>query len=667
MSELDPSSSAPATELVGPQSMTPSEAFVETLAANGVTEMFGIMGSAFMDAMDIFAPAGIRLIPVVHEQGAGHMADGYARVSGRHGVVIGQNGPGISNCVTAIAAAYWAHSPVVIVTPEAGTMGIGLGGFQEAKQLPMFQEFTKYQGHVTHPARMAEFTGRCFDRAMAEMGPTQLNIPRDYFYGQIKAEIPQPQRLDRGAGGEQRLNEAAELLATAKFPVIISGGGVVMADAIEECKALAERLGAPVVNSYLHNDSFPASHPLWCGPLGYQGSKAAMKLLARADVVIALGSRLGPFGTLPQHGMDYWPKNAKIIQIDADHKMLGLVKKITVGICGDAKAAAVALTQRLTGRTLACDASREDRATQIKSEKAAWEKELDEWTHERDPYSLDMIEEQKDERTFSGGTYLHPRQVLRELEKAMPDDVMVSTDIGNINSVANSYLRFEKPRSFFAAMSWGNCGYAFPTIIGAKVAAPHRPAVSYAGDGAWGMSLMETMTCVRHNIPVTAVVFHNRQWGAEKKNQVDFYNRRFVAGELDNQSFAEIGRAMGAEGIVVDRLEDVGPALKRAIDLQMNHGKTTIIEIMCTRELGDPFRRDALAKPVRTARQVQGLCVSVEASRFASAPGRRAGAGPARSVLRCAGRAGPVSARLFLKPAVPGADHEFRIRLAAIR
>jgi sulfoacetaldehyde acetyltransferase len=601
MSEQDPapSSASSAAAQPGPQAMTPSEAFVETLAANGVTEMFGIMGSAFMDAMDIFAPAGIRLIPVVHEQGAGHMADGYSRVSGRHGVVIGQNGPGISNCVTAIAAAYWAHSPVVIVTPEAGTMGIGLGGFQEARQLPMFQEFTKYQGHVTHPARMAEFTGRCFDRAKAEMGPTQLNIPRDYFYGQIKAEIPKPQNLDRGPGGEQSLNDAAELIAQARFPVIISGGGVVMGDAIEQCQALAERLGAPVVNSYLHNDSFPAKHPLWCGPLGYQGSKAAMKLLAQADVVIALGSRLGPFGTLPQHGMDYWPKNAKIIQIDADHKMLGLVKTISVGICGDAKAAAIALSQRLESRTLASDATREERARQIAAEKAAWEKELDEWTHERDAYSLDMIEEQKHEQPPGGGQYLHPRQVLRELEKAMPDDVMVSTDIGNINSVANSYLRFNQPRSFFAAMSWGNCGYAFPTIIGAKVAAPHRPAVSYAGDGAWGMSLMETMTCVRHNIPVTAVVFHNRQWGAEKKNQVDFYNRRFVAGELDNQSFAEIARAMGAEGIVVNQLEDVGPALKRAIDLQMNHGKTTIIEIMCTRELGDPFRRDALAKPVR--------------------------------------------------------------------
>jgi sulfoacetaldehyde acetyltransferase len=579
----------------GVQRMTPSEAFVETMVANDVTDIFGIMGSAFMDAMDIFAPAGIRLVPVVHEQGAAHMADGYARVSNRHGVVIGQNGPGISNCVTAIAAAFWAHSPVVIVTPEAGTMGTGLGGFQEANQLPMFQEFTKYQGHVNNPKRMAEYTGRCFDRAMSEMGPTQLNIPRDYFYGEIETEIPQPSRLDRGPGGAKSLDEAADLIANAEFPVIISGGGVVMADGVEECKALAERLGAPVVNSYLHNDSFPASHPLWTGPLGYQGSKAAMKLISKADVVIALGTRLGPFGTLPQHGLEYWPKDAKIIQIDADHKMLGLVKKISVGICGDAKAAAVALVERLADRTLASDSTREARAGEIKAQKDAWETELDEWTHERDPYSLDMIAEQEAEE----GNWLHPRQVLRELEKAMPDDVMVSTDIGNINSVANSYLRFEKPRSFLAPMSFGNCGYALPTIIGAKAAAPERPAIAYAGDGAWGMSMGEIMTAVRHDIPVTAVVFHNRQWGAEKKNQVDFYNRRFVAGELESESFAGIAEAMGAEGIVVEKLDEVGPALERAVAAQMNEGKTTVVEIMCTRELGDPFRRDALSKPVR--------------------------------------------------------------------
>ena len=575
--------------------MTPSEAFVETLVAQGVTEIYGIMGSAFMDAMDIFAPAGIRLIPVVHEQGGAHMADGYYRASGRHGVIIGQNGPGISNCVTAIAAAYWAHSPVVMITPETGTMGQGLGGFQEAHQLPMFQEFVKYQGHVNNPNRMAEYTARCFDRAMSEIGPTQLNIPRDYFYGDIDVEIPEPIVLDRGPGGEKSLAEAADLLAQAKFPVLLSGGGVVQGDAVKETIALAERLGCPVVNSYLHNDSFPASHPQWCGPLGYQGSKAAMKLIAQADVVLALGSRLGPFGTLPQHGMDYWPKDAKINQVDADHKMLGLVKKISVGICGDAGAAANALLARLQDRTLSCDASRDARGKTMADEKAAWEKELDAWVHEVDDYSQDMLAEAEKEP----GNWMAPRQVLRELEKAMPADVMVSTDIGNINAVANSYLRFDRPRSFFAPMSWGNCGYSLPTMIGAKTAAPDRPAIAYAGDGAWAMSMTEIMTAVRHDIPVTGVVFHNRQWGAEKKNQVDFYGRRFVAGELESPSFADIGRSMGAEGITVDRLEDVGPALEKAVDMQMNSGKTTVVEVMCNRELGDPFRRDALAKPIR--------------------------------------------------------------------
>jgi sulfoacetaldehyde acetyltransferase len=575
--------------------MTPSEAFVETLVANDVTDIFGIMGSAFMDPLDIFPPAGINLISVVHEQGAAHMADGYARASGRHGVVIGQNGPGISNCVTAIAAAYWAHSPVVIITPETGTMSIGLGGFQEASQLPMFQEFTKYQAHVNNPKRIAEYTGRCFDRAISEMGPTQLNIPRDHFYGEIQAEIPQPIRIERGAGGENSLNAAADLLAQASFPVILAGGGVVMGGAVEALKALAERLGAPVVTGYLRNDAFPAGHPLWAGPLGYQGSKAAMKLIAQADVVLALGSRMGPFGTLAQHGLDYWPKNAKVIQVEADHTNLGLVKKIAVGIHGDAKATAAALLQRLDSRTLLSDDNRAARAATIANEKAAWEKELDEWTHERDAYSLDMIEEHKHE----AGGWLHPRQVLRELEKALPPRVMVSTDIGNINSIANSYLRFEEPRSFFAPMSFGNCGYALPTIIGAKRAAPERPAIAYAGDGAWGMSMSEIITSVRHDIPVTAVVFHNRQWGAEKKNQVDFYDRRFLADELVNTSFAGIAIAMGAQGVVVDQLEDVGPALRKAVDAQMNQGKTTVIEIMCTRELGDPFRRDALSKPVR--------------------------------------------------------------------
>jgi sulfoacetaldehyde acetyltransferase len=577
------------TIITGKTRMTPSEAFVETLVANGVTNVFGIVGSAIMDALDIFPASGIRYIPTVHEQGAGHMADGYARVSGRHGVCIGQNGPGITNFVTSTAAAYWAHSPVVVVTPESGSMTMGLGGFQETDQLPIFSKITKYQGHVNNPKRMAEITGRCFDRAMLEMGPTQLNIPRDYFYGDHEFEIPQPIRIERGPGGSKTLDEAAELLASAKFPVIVSGGGVVMSAGFDACVALADLLGAPVVNSYLHNDSFPASHPLWCGPLGYQGSKAGMTLIAQADVVLALGTRLGPFGTLPQHGMDYWPKDAKIIQVDADPRMLGLVKKISLGICGDARAAAEALMQRLQNRKLACNANRDQRMAKIQDEKRKWEAELNGWTHERDSWSLAVMKD---------SPYMHPRQMLRELEKAMPENAMVSTDIGNICSVANSYLRFNAPNSMFAAMSFGNCGYAFPTIIGAKLAAPDRPAVAYVGDGAWGMSFGEILTCVRENIPVTAVVFHNKQWGAEKKNQVDFYSNRFLGTNLENPSFAAIARSMGADGVVVDKLADVGPALRAACEAQKN-GKTTIIEVLVTQELGDPFRRDALSMPVR--------------------------------------------------------------------
>ena len=569
--------------------MTSSEAFVETLVAHGVTDVFGIVGSAYMDALDIFPAAGIRFIPTVHEQGAAHMADGYSRVSGRHGVCIGQNGPGITNFVTAIAAAYWAHSPVVAITPESGSLGMGLGGFQETEQLPIFSKITKYQGHVSSPKRMAELTARCFDMAMAERGPTQLNIPRDHFYGEVDATISGPRRVERGPGGEASLDQAAELLAKAEFPVIVSGGGVIFSNGIDECVALAEHLNAPVVNSYLHNDSFPADHPLWCGPLGYQGSKAGMKLIAQADVVIALGTRLGPFGTLPQHGLDYWPKNAKIVQIDTDHRMLGLVKQISVGICGDARASAKALLDRLQNREMACRHNAQKRRDEIQSQKATWESELESWSHEKDDWSVKVAKQ-------DGG--MHPRQMLRELEKAMPENAMVSTDIGNICSVSNSYLRFKKPNSFFAAMSFGNCGYAFPTIIGAKVAAPDRPAVAYVGDGAWGMSFGEILTCVREDIPVTAVVFHNKQWGAEKKNQVDFYDTRFLGVDLKSPSFAEIARSMGAEGVTISDLGAVGEALDKACDAQ-KRGKTTVVEIMCSRELGDPFRRDALSKPVR--------------------------------------------------------------------
>ncbi len=556
--------------------MTPSEALVETLAAHGVTNAFGIVGSAFMDALDIFPAAGIRFISVAHEQNAAHMADGYARVTNRHGVCIAQNGPGITNFVTGIAAAYWAHSPVVMITPETGSLGVGLGGFQEANQMPIFSTITKYQVHVNAPSRMAELTHRAFTIALQERGPVQINVPRDYFYAEIETEIRPPQTIERSAGGSQSLDAAARLLADSKFPVIMAGGGVIMADGVSETRALAEYLSAPVVTTYLHNDAFPASHELACGPLGYQGSRAAMKLIAKADVVLALGTRLGPFGTLPQHGLDYWPQLAKIIQVDADSRMIGLVKKVELGICGDARAAAGELLRRLQALKGAPKRNHA-RVGEICKEKDAWAKELAEWPSPNEPGRIG------------------PRQALAALARALPKNAMVSTDIGNVCSVANSYLHFEEPRSFFAAMSFGNCGYAFPTIMGAKVACPERPAIAYVGDGAWGMSLAEVMTCVREQIPAIAVVFNNGQWGAEKKNQIDYYGNRFVGTNLTNPDFAEVAKAMGADGVLVEHVDQIGDALRTAV----KSDKCTVINVQLTRELGEPFRRDALKQPVR--------------------------------------------------------------------
>jgi sulfoacetaldehyde acetyltransferase len=558
--------------------MTSSEAFVEQLLAEGVNTVFGIVGSAYMDALDLFEPAGIRFVSVAHEQNAAHMADGYARASNGHGVCVGQNGPGITNFVTAIAAAYWAHSPVVAITPEAGTMTAGLGGFQEIEQMPIFSTITRFQTHVNREQRIAELTHRAFTIALAERGPVQINIPRDYFLGDIDAEIKPAQKIGRGGGDSAALDEAARMLGEAEFPVLLAGGGVVMAGAEDETRQLAEFLQAPVVTSYLHNDAFAASHPLYCGPLGYQGSKAAMGVISRADVVLALGSRLGPFGTLPQYGIDYWPKDAKVVQVDSDQRTLGLVKDVTVAVHGDAKAAAGELLARLRGagrepRSLATAAAR---MAELERRRSAWEEELD---------GLSAGE----------GSPMSPRRALRELERAMPDHAMVATDIGNVCSVANSYLRFERPRSFFAAMAFGNCGYALPTAVGAKVACGERPAVAYVGDGAWGMSLAEVMTCVREGIGVTAVVFNNGQWGAEKRNQIDYYDSRFAGAELKNPSFAAVARAMGAEGLTVDHPDQVGDALRAATASE----SCTVLELMLNDELAEPFRRDALRKPQR--------------------------------------------------------------------
>lgn len=559
--------------------MSGSEALVEALRNEGVSVIFGLVGSAFMDALDIFPKAGIRFLPVRHEQNAAHMADGYARVTGRPGVCTGQNGPGITNMVTGIAAAYLAHSPVVLLSPHVTSASAGTDGFQEANQMKIFESIVKYQVHVNRADRIPEYVRNAFRIALAELGPVQVDFPRDYLYEEVDVDIIPPERYRtaaRGPGAPEALQMAAELLSRAEFPVILAGLGVVNSGGQREVAALAEFLSAPVVTSYLHNDAFPASHPLMAGPIGYGGSKAAMRLLSKADVVLALGSRLSIFGTLPQYGMDFWPKKARLIQVDQDHRQIGRVKPFDVGIIGDARLAASEILQRVR----ALEPGREpdlERVREIQEEKEAWARELEELSaSDRVPVS--------------------PRRALRELTAALPKEVVVTTDIGNICSVANAYLHFEAPRRFLAALSFGNCGFAYPAALGAKIGRPELPVLAIVGDGAWGMSLSEVLTAVQEQIPVVAAVFNNSEWGAEKKNQIDYYGNRFIGTNLMATDYAAIARAMGAEAYRIEHPGEIGDAVRAAFASE----RPAVVEIVVDpEELFEPFRRDALRVPKR--------------------------------------------------------------------
>ncbi len=566
---------------MGIQKMTPSEALVETLVAEGITNVFGIVGSAYMDALDLFPDAGIRFIPVAHEQAACHAADGYARVTGKPQACIGQNGPGIANFVSAMTAAYWAHSPVVALTPETGSTGIGMGGFQELDQMPMFEKSTVYQVRLPNGQRMAELARRCFYMAKNLNGPTQLNIPRDHFYGVCNDEIYETPVVSKGPGGLLDIEAAANLIKDARHPVILSGGGVSQADAIKEVTDLAEYLTAPVCNTYLHNDTFPSNHELACGPIGYCGSKAAMRVLKKADLIIALGTRLGPFGTLPQYDINYWPDSAKLIQCDTNISVLGLSKKADVYSGGNVKEFTAFLLDKVKTK-LPDLIKNNERLVQINTERERWENELDQWS------------------SSNQSAPMHPRRLHAEWTKVLPKNTIVTTDIGNNSSMINGYLKFQGIRQHISALSWGNCGFAYGAAMGCKIAKPDTPVIAFQGDGAYGISgVQEVMTAVRENIPLIAIVATNNEWGAEKKNQIDFYDNRFVGANLpNNPDYAGLAEDMGAKGIRIDHPDQVGDALKEAIA----SGRPTVINAIVQggeEVLADPFRRDALALPTR--------------------------------------------------------------------
>ena len=576
--------------------MTTEEAFVKVLQMHGIENAFGIIGSAFMPISDLFPKAGITFWDVAHETNGGLIADGYTRATGKMSMVIAQNGPGITGLVTPIKTAYWNHTPLLLVTPQAANKTMGQGGFQEVEQMNLFKDMVCYQEEVRDPSRMAEVLNRVIEKAFRGSAPAQINVPRDYWTQIVDIELPPIVRFERQGGGKEAIDNAAKILSDAKFPVILSGAGVVIGNAIEDCIKIAEKLDSPVCNGYQHNDSFPGSHPLAVGPLGYNGSKAAMELIAKADVVLALGTRLNPFSTLPGYGIDYWPKNATIIQVDVNPDRIGLTKKVTVGICGDAKMVAQQIFEKLSSS--AGDNGRQERKNLIHQKKSSWLQTLTSLDHEDDDpgtvWNKEARERDKDR--------MSPRQAWRAIQAGMPDDVIISSDIGNNCAIGNAYPTFEKGRKYLAPGLFGPCGYGFPSILGAKIGCPDTPVIGFAGDGAFGISMNEMSSCARDEWPaITMVIFRNYQWGAEKRNSILWFEDNFVGTELDPElSYSKIANACGLKGVSVKTMEETTNAIIQSCEDQKK-GITTFIEVILNQELGEPFRRDAMKKPVQVA------------------------------------------------------------------
>ena len=577
--------------------MTTEEAFVKVLQMHGIEHAFGIIGSAMMPISDLFPQAGIKFWDCAHECNAGMSADGYSRATGKMSMAIAQNGPGITNFVTPIKTAYWNHTPLLLVTPQAANKTIGQGGFQEVEQMALFKDMVCYQEEVRDPSRVAEVLNRVIEKAFRGSAPAQINVPRDFWTQVIDIDLPQIVRIGRSAGDADAIDRAAALLSEAEFPVILNGAGVVLGGAIPTSVELAERLDAPVCCNYQHNDAFPGSHPLACGPLGYNGSKAAMELIAKADVVLALGTRLNPFSTLPGYGIDYWPKDAKLIQVDINADRIGLTKRVEVGIQGDAKLVAEQLLARLT--PAAGDAGRADRKALIADTKSRWSQQLTSMDHEDDDPGTNWNERARGREPER----MSPRMAWRAIMSALPKEAIISSDIGNNCAIGNAYPSFEEGRKYLAPGLFGPCGYGLPSILGAKIGRPDVPVVGFAGDGAFGISMNEMTACGRNDWPpITMIIFRNYQWGAEKRNNTLWFDDNFVGTELNlGVEYAKIADACGLKGVQVTTMDDLTAALNTAVQEQMNDGVTTFIEVVLNQELGEPFRRDAMKKPVSVA------------------------------------------------------------------
>lgn len=555
------------------QRLSGGQAAVESLRVEKVKHVFGLIGSATMELFDaLYDAKDITFIGVRDERTGTHMADGYARVSGEAGVVLaGQNGPGATNLVTGLGQAAAAFSPVVSIAGALSSQHVYRDAFQEIDQQALFRPVTKKTWTVTQTERVPEMFREAFRVAMTpRKGPVQINLPRDVLAASLDfPDFQEPSRYRSQtvpAAAAEAIDAAATMLGRAQRPVIVAGGGIKNTGGHADALALAEALNCPIVTSPGHGDAIPFGHPLNAGQMGPRGNPVASRLIKEADVILALGTRLGFNATF--YSYDNISATAAIIQVELEPTAIGRFFPVSLGIWADAPTAARQLREALA-------------KSKARADVAAW---TNSFKSERSTYLA-----KRDAEAASHAHPIQPSGLFKELRRALPKNAALTLDAGTLCLQATDAFEHWEPHSLFTPLDFGLVGFSFACGLGVKVARPDRPVVSLMGDGGFGMTISELSTAVDHGINTVTIVMNNGCWGAEKAYQRDFFNGRYIGADISSPPFDKVAELYGAASFRVDRIAEVGEAVTAALAC----GKPAVIDVAVDPNALYSFRRDS--------------------------------------------------------------------------
>ena len=560
--------------------LTGGQAAIKSLETENVEYVFGLIGSATMEMFDaLYDSKKIKFIGVHDERSGVHMADGYARSSGKPGIFLaGQNGPGATNLTTGLAQSMAAYSPVISIAGSLSSEHIYRDAFQEVDQQALFKPITKKTWTITQTKRIPEIFREAFRVSMSpRKGPVQINIPRDILAESANFDTfqkPETYRLNSlPVASTDSIKRVSQMIGNAKNPLIIIGGGIKNSEGHLEVLALAEKLNIPIIISPGHGDAISFSHPLNAGQMGPRGNIVASRLAKEADLILALGTRLGFNSTF--YSYDNININASIIQVEVEPTAIGRYFPIALGILGDAKQIAAQINE-----------------TDINQK---FLKEVNHWTKE---FQRER-EEYLNNRELNADMKLQPIQpsgLFKELRSVIPKDAIITMDAGTLCLQATDSLNYFQPKSLFTPLDFGLVGFSYSCGLGIKVANPSRPVISLMGDGGFGMTLSEISTAVSYGINTITLVLNNKCWGAEKAYQRDFFGERYLGADISSPPFDKIAELYGAKGYRVEKVNEIKSVVQEAINLK----KPAVIDIMVDPDALYSFRRDSFAHKIKS-------------------------------------------------------------------